>query len=160
VDAAVALVVLLDALVGPLFRPLLRRLFSLRVFAAAERGIAMLPPYAILALLAVPFALAEPLKIVSLWWIASGRLTLGVTAQVFAHLMTLVVVDRIYHAGRAKLLTIGWFAWIMVRLAAIRDAVLGRLRGTILWRSAVATGERVKTFGRAVREWFRSVLRT
>jgi hypothetical protein len=153
VDAIVGVVVLLDAVAGPLFRPLLRWLFSLRIFAAAERGIAMLPPYGILALLAVPFALAEPLKIVSLWWIASGRLALGVTAQVFAHLMTLVVVDRIYHAGRHKLLTIGWFAWIMVRLAAVRDAVLGRMRGTALWRAAIAAGQGVRAMGRALRDW-------
>lgn len=154
VDAVVALVVLLDALVGPMFRPLLRRLFRLRLFALAERGIAALPPYAILALLAAPFALAEPLKILSLWWIASGRLVPGIIGQVFAHLMTLVVVDRIYHAGRDKLLTIGWFAWIMGWLAAIRDTVLARLRGTALWRAAHAAERRVRGMGRAIRGWF------
>ena len=78
-----------------------------------ESCIERLPRLAILLCLAVPFAIAEPMKIVGLVLIAHGAFKSGLVLTILAHLSTFLIVERIYHAGRKKLLTYGWLAWIM-----------------------------------------------
>lgn len=148
-DLLVGLFVLLDELARPLYRPLLRWFASLRIVARAEVWIAGLPPYGVLATLALPFAVAEPAKLLALLVMARGALLPGLVLMGVAHLLSFLVVERIYHAGRAQLLRIGWFAWCMGLLIEIRDAILARLRETALWQRAVG-------WGRGLRRWARS----
>lgn len=144
----VALVVVLDEIVRPLLQPLLRRFAALRLVARTEAAIARMPPYAVLALLAVPFAVAEPLKILALVVMAHGGLASGLVLLAVAYLASFLVVERIYHAGHAALMTIGWFAAIMGFVVRVREAVLGWLRATPLWR-------RMAGFGAGLRETVR-----
>jgi hypothetical protein len=118
---AIAVIVLADAIGRPLYRPFLEWVASWRLVEAMERGIAKLPRSAILVLFAIPFVIAEPLKVVALLLIASGNVIIGVPLIVFAYLVTFLLVERIYHAGRDKLLSYAWFAWGMGHVAAVRD---------------------------------------
>jgi hypothetical protein len=59
----------------------------------------------------------------------------GVVLLVLAYLVSFLIVERIYEAGREKLLTYWWFAWAMAQivkvrnlLLAFRDRLLARLR--------------------------------
>jgi len=61
-----------DELLFQPLRPLVRWLSGLRLFEAIGALIGRAPPYGVLVMLAVPFALIEPLKIVALYWIATG----------------------------------------------------------------------------------------
>jgi hypothetical protein len=123
VKAAVAGVMLLDAAARPFYRPVVDGIFRMPFFAKLEDTVSGLPRWAILVLFSVPFIVAEPLKLVALLLLAKGKLIGGVAVFLVAQLLTFVLVERIYHAGREKLLTYGWLAWIVARLSDIRAAI-------------------------------------
>lgn len=113
IRALIVLALVLDGIFRPLYRPIIRVISRLTFIRKLESRIGGLPRLAILLLLAVPFAIAEPMKIIGLLLIAHGTVKTGVAVTVLAHLATFLIVERIYHAGREKLLTYAWFAWIM-----------------------------------------------
>lgn len=111
--AIIVFAMVLDGIFRPLYRPVIRALSNLTFIQRLESRIAQLPRLAILLCLAVPFAIAEPMKIIGLVLFAHGAFKSGVVLTIIAHLSTFLIVERIYHAGREKLLTYGWLAWIM-----------------------------------------------
>ena len=113
IRAIIVLALILDGIFRPLYRPVIRVISRITIIQKVETRIARLPRLAILLCLAVPFAIAEPMKIVGLVLIAHGALKSGVVMTVLAHLSTFLIVERIYHAGKEKLLTYGWLGWIM-----------------------------------------------
>lgn len=143
--------IVLDELLRPLYRPLIRKLAGLRIMRRLEQAVAGLPRPLVLVALAVPFAIAEPLKLVGLLLFADGRFWAGLVVTAFAHLMSFVFVERIYHAGREKLLTYRWFAWIMGQVTRVRDKVLGWVRETSAYGFALRTRD-------MARRWWRTML--
>jgi hypothetical protein len=135
-DVVVAIVLLLDEIARPLYRPLIRLVAGLRLVVRIEAAIARLPPYGVLALIAVPFAVAEPMKLVGLWLMGTGRFVTGLATLIVAYAATFFIVERIYHAGRANLLTIPWFAYVMDAVVRLRDAVMERIRALPLYQAA------------------------
>ncbi|WP_188080172.1 hypothetical protein [Neorhizobium sp. P12A] len=117
---AVVTLVLITEIARPLYRPLVQWFSGLALVKQLDPVIGSLPRLAVLILFAVPFAVAEPLKIYALVLIAKGRLVVGLTIIVFAYLMSFVLVERIFHAGREKLLTYNWFKWLMERVEVVR----------------------------------------
>ncbi len=113
IRAIIIFVLVLDGIFRPLYRPVIRAISNLTFIQRLESCIERLPRLAILLCLAVPFAIAEPMKIVGLVLIAHGAFKSGLVLTILAHLSTFLIVERIYHAGREKLLTYGWLAWIM-----------------------------------------------
>lgn len=134
----------LDAIFGPAVRPMLRWAGRLRVFQRIGAWIGGLPPYGALALLAVPFAAIEPFKFVALYWLAQGRVALGVVALVSAHLLSLLVCERIFHAGKARMLEIGWFARGYGFVTALRARAMAWLRSTAAWAAAARVADRIR----------------
>ncbi|ACK49731.1 conserved hypothetical protein [Methylocella silvestris BL2] len=148
-EALVIFYVALDSIFTPIFRPLVRWAAGLRVVRRLQDLVAELPPYAILAALAIPFGLAEPAKIYALVLFAGGRWLTGVILMALAYLVSLVLVERIYDAGRDKLRTISWFARLMDWLVAFRDSLLAWARSTKAYALAMQTRRRaVEIFGR------------
>jgi copper homeostasis protein CutC len=45
--------------------------------------------------------------------------------------MSFLLVERLFHAGREKLLTYGWLKWIMDRVEAVRNWVADIKRSVI-----------------------------
>lgn len=142
--------VILDEFLRPLYRPLLRRLAGLRIMRRLEESVAVLPRPLVMLALAIPFAIAEPLKLFGLLLFARGQFWAGLVVTAFAHLMSFVFVERIYHAGREKLLSYRWFAWIMGQIVRVRDRVLGWVRATAAYGLAMRTRD-------AVRHWWRTM---
>lgn len=142
--------IVIDEVARPLYRPLIRWLSSLRIVQRVETAIARLPRLAILALLAVPFAIAEPLKLLGLWMMADGRFRSGLVVFAFAHLVSFLLVERIYHSGRDKLLTYGWLAWSMGLLDRLRRRVLDWIRSSAAYAFALRSRD-------AARQWWRSL---
>ena len=60
----------------------------------------------------VPLVLLEPVKPFSAYVIASGHFRLGVLVLVIGEVLKITIVERIFHIGRDKLMTIKAFAWI------------------------------------------------
>ena len=137
----IAILILLDEVVRPLYRPLARWLASLRLVEIAEARVAQLNRYVILVLLAVPFAIAEPLKIYGVLMLGEGHFIRGAVILALAYLASFLLIERIYHAGRDKLLSIGWFGWIMGQITRVRAALTAWVKDTALWRAAVQTKE-------------------
>lgn len=117
----VGTILLADAAARPLYRPLLDRIAEWRIFEALDRLVARLPRAAILVLFAVPFVIAEPLKVFALLLIATGKGVIGLPLLLVSYLVTFLLVERIYHAGRDKLLSYGWFHWCMEYVWAIQE---------------------------------------
>lgn len=134
----------LDALLGPLVRPAIAWAASLHPVQRVGRWIAGLPPYGVLALFAVPFAIIEPFKAVALYWMASGRFWFGLVALGLAHLASLLVCERIFHAGRERLLEIGWFARGYFAMTRLRDAALAYVRATSAWRAFAGLAAKIR----------------
>ena len=135
--AVVVVYVILDGIVTPIFRPLLRWVSRLRFVIRLQDIVAALPPYAILVLLAVPLAFAEPAKIYALVLMGEGHFASGLAMMGLAYLVSLVVAERIYNAGRAKLRTIAWFATLMDWLIGNRDRLLAWARTTRIWTNSI-----------------------
>ncbi len=141
----VVLYLILDAIVTPLFRPLLRWVAGLRFVIRFQDIVAALPPYGILTLLAVPFAFAEPAKIYALVLMGEGHFMTGLATMAGAYLVSLVIVERIYHTGAVKLKTIFWFAALMAWLGGIRDRLLAWARATRIWAAAIEIKRAART---------------
>jgi hypothetical protein len=140
-EAVAVIILVLDAVARPIYRPIHEWLTNSRAMHRFTALIAPLPRPVILVLFAVPFAIAEPLKVLALLLIARGRLVSGIVLMVFAYLMTFLVVERIYHAGRDKLLTYPWFKWAMDTIVLVRDALL-RIRTALMARARAWLGLR------------------
>lgn len=120
----IGLVIVADAVAKPLYRPILNWVASWRIMEAFEAFVARQSRLLILVFFAVPFVIAEPLKILSLFLMASGNVVIGLPLLIFSYLVTFLLVERIYHAGRNKLLSYGWFAWGMGYVTQVRDRLL------------------------------------
>jgi hypothetical protein len=79
-----------------------------------------------------------------LYWFGVGHYIQGGIGYVLAHLASLLIVDRIYHAAHAPLMRIGWFARLMGWLDGLRQLVLGWARATPVWQSAARVGRRIR----------------
>lgn len=144
---------LLDDLLFPLFRPLIGWLSGLKLFEKLGALIQLLPPYAMLVVLAVPFVLIEPLKIFALWWIASGHIIQGGALLIVSHILSILILERLYHTGHDQLMRIGWFKTLMSWLVRLRDIALGFVTQTAAWRW-------VKGTAAAIRAWLRGLLQS
>lgn len=153
-EAVVFLYVVLDAIAMPVVRPLLRWVAKLRFVIRLQDLVAVLPPYAILILLAVPLAFAEPAKIYALLLMGQGHFMAGFVTIALAYLVSLVVVERIYQAGKTKLKTIVWFGKLMDWLAGNRDRLLAWARATWIWKLSVEFKHTARELLAKLRHWF------
>lgn len=154
-EVLIAVYLVIDGLVTPVLRPLVLWIIRNQVFVRVLKLATDLPPYGILALMAAPFAIAEPAKLYALYLIGTGHSTRGLLVLGLAHLVTLVVVERLYTAGRAKLRTIRWFARIMDWLIGYRDRLLRWARSTPIWAYAARLRQRLRVVSRRTREKIR-----
>lgn len=149
----VTLYFLIDDVVLGAIRPIVERLARLRLFERMAEALHRLPPYPTLVLFLVPFVVLEPFKLWGMWAIATGRFAFGGTMLAVSHLVSIVLVERLFHATRDKLLTIGWFARAHGVVMRLYDWSLGRLRATAAWRTVAATLA-------AARAWIRATIAT
>lgn len=134
----------LDATFGPFVRPVIAWASGLKLFRRLGGWIGGLPPYGALALLAAPFAAIEPFKFVALYWLAEGHFALGAGALFCAHLLSLLVCERIFHAGKARMLEIGWFAAAYGFVDGLRTRAMAWLRSTAAWAAAASVAARIR----------------
>ncbi|MBB3457325.1 hypothetical protein FHT86_005643 [Rhizobium sp. BK313] len=120
---AIALLVVISEIARPLYRPFVKWFSSLPIVEHFSELVGSLPRAVILVLFVVPLAIAEPLKIYALFVIASGHVITGLVIIALAYLMSFLLVERLFHAGREKLLTYGWLRWTMDRVETVRNWV-------------------------------------
>lgn len=129
--------------------PLWRRLAALRPLRRLSEWIATLPRWGVLLALAAPVAASEPMKLGGLYLLALGQIKLGAILQLLGHGLSIVLVERIVHAGLPQLLSYRWFAWGWGWIEAIRAAMAR-------WPLVIAareTAARARALARDVRLW-------
>lgn len=132
----IAVLVIISEVARPLYRPFVDWFSSLAIVVHFGEFVGSLPRAVILVLFVVPLAIAEPLKIYALFVIAKGHVISGLVIIALAYLMSFLLVERLFRAGREKLLTYGWLKWIMDRVETVRgwvtemkDSVILTVRG-------------------------------
>ncbi|MET0744004.1 MAG: hypothetical protein ABWY78_11590 [Microvirga sp.] len=131
---AVAAYLLLSDLVGPVLAPVIRWLAGLRLFVKLRDLLEALTPYQALVVLAVPFLILEPLKLLALVVIARGHVVTGTAFLVGLHGLSLLSTERLFAVVKPRLLTIRWFNHLWGFVVLIRDDLVRRVRSSWIWR--------------------------
>jgi hypothetical protein len=148
---------LIDALFLPPIRLLGRWLGSFNAFARLGDWIRTLGPYQTLALFLVPLIILEPVKPVAAYLAARGHYARSIAVLVIGEILKVTIVERLFHVGKPKLMTIRSFAWVYNYVMAWYtwfealppwQAVLRRVR---------ATKAQGRTLWLRLRAWFRRV---
>ncbi len=100
----------------------------------AEARIRSLPPYAALALFAVPTLLLLPVKLLALWLIGQGKVVLGTLVILSAKLLGTAIVARLFTLTQPALMQLGWFARAYARWTSWKTALLAQVRASWPWR--------------------------
>lgn len=135
---------LVDALFGSLLYPLVLWIGRLPIFPRMRAWIGSVGPYSALAMFIVPLAVLEPAKPVGTYLIATGNFRKGVAVIVGAEILKLIVVERIFHINREKLLSIPAFAWIYHFIMGWLDW----LKQLPPWRYLKGKFEQLKSFAK------------
>jgi hypothetical protein len=141
-----ALYFLIDAIFFSLIRPLGTWLSKLPIFRWVGRWIRSLGPYPTLALFALPLIVLEPVKPVGLYLIASGNVIDGTVLIGVGEIAKITIVERIFHAGRDKLMTIPAFAWSYERVMSLR----AYLETLAVWQAMLKAGRAIKETARRI----------
>jgi len=103
----------------------------LRIFNALAAWLASLGPYPTLVLFLVPVIILEPVKPVGAYLIATSHLVSGVSLIAIGELLKIVIVERLFHFSRDKLMSIPAFA----RVYNWAEAWLEYFRSQPLWQA-------------------------
>lgn len=118
-------------------------------FRWIEGRVRALPPYAALALFALPALLLLPVKLAALWLIHQGRTMLGLAIIVIAKVIGTAIVARLFTLSQPALMQLGWFARLYTRWSAWKEGLLAWVRASAAWRAARALKARLR------RQWAR-----
>lgn len=122
---------LVDAVFMAAARPIARWIGRHFEFRRLRAWIRSLPPYPSLALFSVPVIILEPIKPVAAYLAATGQVLSGAVTFIIGELLKLVLVERLFHLTRDKLMRIPAFAWAYGKFAAMR----AWLQATEAWRA-------------------------
>jgi hypothetical protein len=131
---------LIDGLFLSAIRPLTRRLATLSIFVWAARWLRSLGPYPTLALFLIPVILLEPVKPIGFYLIASQHALAGAVLISLGEIVKSVVVERLFHISRDKLMSIRAFAWGYTLVYGL----LSWLRSLPPWQGAQRRLSRIK----------------
>lgn len=106
----------------------------LPLFARIERWVQRLPPYAALALFALPTLALLPIKLLALWLISMGRTGLGLLVIVLAKIVGTAVVARLFMLTQPALMQLAWFARWYARWIAWKTLLLEQVHASQIWQ--------------------------
>jgi hypothetical protein len=141
-----------DELFSWIARPIANWLSRLTILQSVRAWIKSLDPYPALLLFVVPLLILEPAKPLATYFIATGRVTIGVVVFAVAELVKVVMVERLFDLNRDKLLSIPAFAWCYARFRM----VFAWLQSFEVWQ---ATRRRIARIKQAVGSAFAGLQR-
>jgi hypothetical protein len=134
----------------------LRRVFALLarlpVIRQFEALLKRLPPRWALVVLVLPSLLILPIKLLAVWLVAQGRVTLGIAVIIAAKLIGTALLAWLFQLIQPALMQLPWFARLHGRWAAWKADLLAWVRASAVWRSARAIKLRVKRLFRRGRQ--------
>lgn len=135
-----AIYFLVDAVFMAVAGPIARWIGRHFEFRRLRAWIRSLPPYPSLALFSVPVIMLEPVKPVAAYLTATGQIMSGAVTFIIGELLKLVLVERLFHLTRDKLMRIPTFAWAYGKYAAAK----AWLQATEAWRAIRAVSRAVR----------------
>ncbi|WP_339032138.1 hypothetical protein WI604_12105 [Bradyrhizobium symbiodeficiens] len=126
-----AIYFLVDAVFMAVAAPIARWIGRHVEFKRLSAWIKSLSPYASLALFLVPVIILEPVKPVAAYLTATGQVLSGAVTFIVGELLKLVLVERLFHLTRDKLMRIPAFAWAYGKWAEVK----AWLQATEAWRA-------------------------
>lgn len=145
----VALVILFEEWGWAPLQRWLARLALWPGFRWLDAGIRRLPPYAALALLAVPALTLLPIKLSALWLIEQGHAFWGVAVILTAKVLGTAIVAHLFTLTQPALMRLPWFAQRYTQWVQWKNRLLAQVRASLPWRTA-----RVLRW-QALRQWQR-----
>jgi hypothetical protein len=136
-----AIYFLVDAVFMGVARPIARWIGRHFEFRRLRAWIKALPPYPSLALFSVPVIILEPLKPVAAYLAATGQMLSAAVTLIVCELLKLVLVERLFHLTRDKLMRIPAFAWTYGKYSEVK----AWLQATDAWRA-------IRALSRAARD--------
>jgi hypothetical protein len=126
----------------------LRRVFALiaklPVIRQFEALLERLPPRWAFVVLVLPSLLILPVKLLAVWLIAEGRVTLGLLVVVAAKLIGTALLAWLFQLIQPALMQLPWFARLYTRWTGWKAELLAWVRASAAWRTARAIKLRVK----------------
>lgn len=101
-----------------------------------NRRIARLPPYAALAVMAVPSLTIVPVKLVAVWLIARGLVGWSVVLLVVSKLLGTALLAHLFSLTQPALMRIGWFARGYARWVAWKGALMAHVKALPAWQAS------------------------
>ena len=139
-----------DELFWGIARPIANWLSRQRMFDRVRDWIGGLRPYPALALFLVPLIVLEPVKPVATYLVATGHFMSGALVFAIGETLKLVLVERLFHINRDKLMQIPAFAWCYTRV----QMVFAWLESFAIWQ---ATRRRISEMKLFIREFIDEV---
>lgn len=143
---------LIDGIVLSLIRKPMAWLMHRPLVARLMAQIARLGPYATLALMLVPIVVLEPLKPLALYLIAKKHLFAGTVVLAVAEVLKVVIVERLFHLSRSKLMHIPAFA----RVYHFTAEWLSYLEALPPWQFVMRRVDEIKAAARRLRAFMSS----
>ena len=152
IRALVAAAILLREVVASLGAPLWRLIARLRLLTWLSAWVQKLPPWGVVSALVSTLVIAEPPKLIGLYLLATGHVLSGTLMLGSGYAISLILAERIMHAGNAQLMSYCWFALASTWLADFRRYVLSRplIEAARQWGSSVR--QNVRDFLAALRQ--------
>jgi uncharacterized membrane protein len=135
-----AIYFLVDAVFMAVARPMARWIGRHFEFKWLRTWIRSLSPYPSLALFSVPVIILEPIKPVAAYLAATGQVVSAAVTFIIGELLKLVLVERLFHLTRDKLMRIPAFAWVYGKVVEVK----AWLQATEAWRVIRAISRAVK----------------
>lgn len=156
---AVALLLLFEEWGWEPLARLFGKLRALPLWAAIERRVQALPPYAALVVFCVPAVALFPIKLVALYFIGKGQAALGLTLIVAAKIAGTALVARIFQLTQPTLMQLAWFARWYGRWKRWKDSLIAWVTLSQGWRRFRVMRRRMRrraaAIWRKMRESFR-----
>lgn len=152
-EVLLALVIMFEEWGWKPLAALLAQLARLQPVAALEARIMALPPYPSLLVFALPSLLLFPLKLVSLWLIATGHLVLASLLFIAAKVVGTALLARIFQLTQPRLMQLAWFARLYDVVIPWKDALVHRVKETPAWQAMAGLKARLKALAKA--QWVR-----
>lgn len=145
----------IDAVFALLVRPLGRWVSKTALYQLIARWVVSLGPYPTLILFLVPVAMLEPAKPIGFYFMGTGRLVTGAGIIILAEILKVLIVERLFHLSRPKLMLIPAFA----RGYCFVMQIVAHLRASRFWQSVEQHFRNAKALLDRVMEQFKRALR-
>ena len=151
--ALVALLLLFEEWGWEPLAALLGRLGRLPGLGWLERQIAALPPWAAVAVFALPALALFPVKLLALFLLGQGHALLGVVVLLAAKILGTAVLARLFTLTQPALMRLAWFARWYPRWKKWKDGVMAQVRASATWRAVAERKAAAARQWASVRAW-------